>query len=164
MVAVVGLTGIPLITEQQPPSPDGETNGLIVSTNGPSCVDTITDSDGGWVHVVADGNQYDVTFNLTVSHDSRERVSTDLASDGSGVYELQFVTDSNRTTAREETQSRETTQSCSTGTKLVGAVSLPTEFERLDVTVNDNRVATFERVGTFPTLRELPNPVSTTSE
>lgn len=146
---------------------DGEPNtasdapdpGLATASSGPTCLNESIKPHGGWVHTVAHDDRYDVTFNATIAHDRSEAVDVNLSDTGFGVYEIQFET--HERTSTSATTNVTQTEDCETGTTITAGGSIPSEFKSIRVTVNGEVIQTVEKDGTFPVLRQLPNPIET---
>lgn len=121
----------------------------VLSKAGPSEFSDSDDGHSGWVHTVAHGETYDVTFDVRICHDSRDAIEVDLFERASDEYALSFDTGGG---AHRESD-------CNFGTHVTGSGSIPTDFESLSVTVNDEPLQTMNRDGTLPRLQPLPDPI-----
>lgn len=129
--------------------------GVSYSAGGARCHDDVDRATVGWVHTVAHGERYDVTFDAILGHETGEEVSVELTHVAANDYELAFSSPSQATT--EKTTDRDTR--CLFGTRVTGGGTVPTDFETLRVTGGGERLLTIEREGTTPTLHRLPTPV-----
>ncbi|WP_440009238.1 hypothetical protein [Halomicrococcus sp. SG-WS-1] len=146
------------------PTTPSDTLPLVVSSSGTDCLNDTVEQNGGWIHIVADGEQSDLTYNMTIAHGQNESIDTQkslkLTKVRDGVYALRITTQQQPSDAR---QSKTLTHSgCKTGTEITGAGELPNSWETLRVTVNGTPIRTVHNEGTMPQLRRLPNPINTT--
>lgn len=133
------------------PPEDTDARGLALSKSRGSELSESDDVHSGWVHVVADGETYDVTFDLRVCHGRQEEATVGLEQRVTNEYALEF-----ETTGEADGES-----DCEYGTRITGGGTLPTEFEMLRVTANGRTLQTLENEGTMPRLRPLPDPLET---
>lgn len=120
-----------------------------LSKGGPSEFSNSDDVHSGWVHTVADGETYDVTFDVRICHDSREEVEVELYRRATGEYALSFTTDGGPHGESD----------CNFGTQINGSGSIPTDFESLSIDANGGNLRTVDREGTFAALHPLPDPI-----
>lgn len=146
--------------------PTGETStdsrddslGLAGANSGPGPLADGEDVHSGWVHVVAHGETYDVTFDARICHGVDERGTVDLTRDIANSYLLTFGTE-----ASPETRSRAAPSDggsdCDFGTRITGGGRIPTDFEELRVTAGSDTIQTVLEEGTMPIMRPLPDPI-----
>lgn len=140
---------------------ENDTNdlGLAISSSGPKCLHREDDIQSGWVHTVADGETYDMTFDVRISHGQGEEVEADLTTvSNSTEYVLGFAIEKQPEESSEQKQPISESD-CDPGTRLKGGGNIPDDFEMLRVSVNDRTLTTIEREGTFGTLHPLPDPI-----
>lgn len=152
LIGTAGVTSLAGCQSNIPGQSDGtsgttDTLGLSLSKGGPS--ELSDDVHSGWVHLVAHGESYDVTFDARVCHRLQDEVEVELSERTTGEYTLAFTTDGG-------THSE---SNCDFGTRIKGGGTIPSDFELLAVTLNGEPVQTVEREGTLPTLRPLPDPI-----
>lgn len=117
---------------------------LSVGTSGPTCLDAPNET--GWVHLVADGESFDVTFDLAVAG---ANPSVSLERTGPATYTL-AVTASEWDTGGD----------CRSVRRVTGGGSVPSSFETLRVTVDGAQIAVFDDDTTMPRLQPVPTPLS----
>lgn len=129
---------------------------LVWGTGGPGCFDAPT-PNAGWVHEVAAGESYAVTLNATVVHERGERVEPNATEWADGRYrlDLRTVPDDGRA---------KTPENCRAASSLRIGMSLPTDYERLEIAVNGRTLRTIERENTVADLYQLPNPIDATAD
>ena len=128
----------------------GNSNHLgALSKAGPSEFSDSEDVHSGWLHTVAHGETYDVTFDARICHGSGDAVEVDLFERASDEYALSFTTSGGPHRKSD----------CNFGTRLTGSGTIPTDFESITVAVNDETLLTANREGTFPRLHPLPDPI-----
>lgn len=155
--AVGSTVGGELVAPNSGNSDSMGVTGLTVSSSGPACVDKLVEENGGWVHTVASGRYYSVTFNGTITHNRTETVTVNLTDSSSGIYELQITTRRSENTSNKVNS---TASHCQLATRITGGGAVPTDIEALRVTLNNNTIEEIRIEQTFPTLRRLPNPIS----
>lgn len=136
-------------SRDDPDTPDGISRLGAVSKAGPSEFSDSDDVHAGWVHTVAHGETYDLTFDVRVCHGRQDAVEVDLSGGRTGEYALSFETDGGTPTE----------SNCGFGTRVTGSGLLPTDFESLTVDANGETLRTMQRDGTLPSLRPLPDPI-----
>jgi len=151
--SAVSLTGCQTSSAQRGNDPPNATDarGLALAKSSGSAVSESDDVHSGWVHAVADGETYDVTFDLRVCHGRETEVTADLSGGPTNEYVLSFDT----------TGSTDGETDCDYGTRIKGGGTLPTDFETLRVTANGRTLQTLDNEGTMPRLRPLPDPLET---
>lgn len=154
---VVGGTAVGPLTSSSPEISDSNSvTGITVSSSGPACVDQLVEENTGWVHTVASGRYYSITFNTTIRHNRTNEVMVNLTGSGSGIYELRIRTQKQQNISKKASS---VTSSCQTATRVTGGGAVPTDIEVLRVTVNNKTIQRINIEQTFPTLRRLPNPI-----
>ena len=148
LTAVSGLGG----PVQAGPDPDDPPTS--VSLAGPSCFDGEVNPNAGWLHEVATGNAYAVTLNATVVHGAGTEVEASVNRRSGNEYELALRT-VERTPERPLDCER-------VRTRLEMAVSLPTSYERIVVTMDGRELVNARRTDTTADLYRLPNPANAT--
>ncbi|MEF8790030.1 MAG: hypothetical protein V5A61_07885 [Haloarculaceae archaeon] len=149
VTAVPGLAGGPV---EMPPDPDNPPTST--ASAGPGCYDGTVTPNAGWVHEVATGNAYAVTLNATVVHDAGTEVRADVSRRSGNEYELALRTVS---------VTPERALDCErVRTRFEMAVSLPTTYEGVVVTVDGRELVDARRTDTTADLYPLPNPVNAT--
>lgn len=116
----------------------------------------------GWVHVVAHGETYDLTFDVRLCHERGREVTVDLYGLPGADYDLEFATGASET--RATTPESAAVSNCEFGTRINGSSTLSLEFERLRVTANRRVLQTIEREGTTAVMRPLPDPIDARSD
>jgi len=161
--AVVALAGCAESSESSTSTPsdrdrvtaNGESLGLAHTKSSASYP-----SDGevhsGWVHIVSDGESADLTFDARFC-ESLGAVEPALLDATNDEYVLRFEVSGEF--AGEAPTGTVEASSCSRVTRLVGGANVPSDWERLAVTVNDVEIQSVERSGTTPELRPLPDPM-----
>lgn len=139
-----------------PPSNGSDGVPMTLSSSGPGCFEGPT-PNAGWVHEVAAGESYAVTLNATVLHDRGTEVRPNVSEWSPRRFRLDFRTVSDEGEDPKEPQGR-----CRVATEFRLGLSLPTDYERLDIAVNGRTVRTVEREDTTADLYRLPNPVNAT--
>lgn len=124
-----------------------DTLGLGLSKSGPS--ELSDDAHSGWVHLVAHGETYDVTFDVQVCHGTQDEVKVELEESETDEYALVFTTNGGT----------RSDSNCDFGTRIKGGGRIPTDFELLTVVLNGETIQTVKKDGTLPTLHPLPNPI-----
>lgn len=112
--------------------------------------------NSGWVHVVADGESADLTFDARLC--TSRSVEVILADPPASDYTLEFETDGGAKPVT--TTPSADAHRCGAGTHVVGGANLPSDWGELRVLVNGYEVRTVERSGTAPELRRLPDPIA----
>ncbi|WP_265110028.1 hypothetical protein [Halosolutus halophilus] len=136
-------------------APDPENPPTSISSAGPSCYNGSATPNAGWVHEVAAGRSYAVTLNATVVHDAGTEVTAEVIPRANGEYELAF---------RTVEHTAEKSLDCERfRTRFEMGVSLPIDYERVVVTVNDRVLVDATRDDTTADLYPLPSPVNATS-
>lgn len=149
--SVPGLQGGPAES-----GPDPENPPYTTASGGPSCFEGDVNPGAGWVHEVAVGSSYAVTLNASVVHEAGTEVEAEVLPRPGDTYELALGTSA--TTA-------ERPQSCDrVRTSLEMAVSLPTSYRQLVVTMNGRDLLRATRDDTTGDLYRLPNPVNATAQ
>lgn len=147
--AVPGLAGGPVETGPDPGNPPTST-----ASAGPSCYDGTANPNAGWVHEVGAGNAYVVTLNATVVHDSGTEIRADVNPRNGNEYELAL-----RTVAVTPERALDCER---VRTTFAMGVSLPTDYERLVVTLDGRELVDARRTDTTADLYPLPNPLNAT--
>ena len=146
MTALPGPAGGPSETGPDPADPPYTT-----ARAGPTCVDGGANPEAGWVHEVAVGDAYAVTLNATVVHDAGTELRASVVPRRGGAYELALGTAS---------VTPERSVECPrVRTDFEMAVSLPTSYRELRVTLNGRTLVRATRDDTTADLYPLPNPV-----
>lgn len=159
VAALAGCQGVIGFQDAEPPHDSADTLGLAIAKSGPSCLSTTEDAHSGWVHTVANGRTYAVTFDIRVSHARGGAVTMDLTSTPlPGEYILAIMTANQGEDTRKPIVPPNDPD-CDVGTRVIGGGSVPLNFETLRVTMNGKTIQTVEREGTFPKLTPLPNPI-----
>jgi hypothetical protein len=109
--------------------------------------------NAGWVHVVANGETYAVTLNVTVVHDAGD-VETDVFRRPTGEYELAL------TTTGSPNDRKGGGTACRAATSLDLATGLP--YPEFVVTLDGRQVLTVEQDETVANLYPLPEPLNAT--
>lgn len=138
---------------------NADVRSLTLSKSGPGTLADASDVHSGWVHVVAHGETYDVTFDVRISHDRTEEAEVSLRGFPGGEYDLELATSEASETpklAKPDAGGRQF------GTRITGSGTLPIDFESLRVTANGETLRTVENEGTMPVMRPLPDPVEPT--
>lgn len=135
-------------------SPDPEAPPYSLSYGGSRCLADEVKPNGGWVHEVAVGYSYAITVNATIPHDRGETVAANVGQVVPGTYEIAFRTGDGGGNA-----SKTPSAGCRVGTTVDLAASLPTEYERVDVTMDGRTVLAVENEDTAADLYRLPNPI-----
>jgi hypothetical protein len=144
--------------ESAGPTESKDALGLALAKSGPGSLAESDEVHSGWVHVVAHGETYDVTFDVRVCHRRGEVVTIDLGHAIGGEYVLAIAT-GEATDTRKTTSDPDTGSGCDFGTRIKGGGRLPNDFETLRVTADGRTIQTVENEGTVPILRPLPDPV-----
>lgn len=129
------------------PSTETDTLGLSLSKSGPG--ELSDDVHSGWVHLVAHGETYDVTFDARVCHRQQDEVEVEIYESDPDEYTLAFTTDGGTHSESD----------CDFGTRIKGGSTIPSDFELLAVSLNGETIQAVEKDGTLPTLRPLPDPI-----
>jgi hypothetical protein len=135
------LNGVPDVSGQDDETTNttdssDSTNFLgALSKGGPSKFSDSNDVRSGWVHTVANGETYGVTFDVRICHNDKDEVKVELYKRTTGEYALSFTT--NGGTHGES--------DCSFGTRITGSGSIPTDFESLNIDVNGGTLETIEK-------------------
>lgn len=127
---------------------------------------SLADSDevhSGWVHVVAHGETYDLTFDVRSCHEPGREVTIDLHGIPGGEYDLGFATTEASKTGATTTEA-DADSDCAFGTRINGSGTLPLEFEKLRITADGRTVQTVEKEGTMAVMRPLPDPIDVRSD
>lgn len=133
--------------------------GLAISNSGSGCLSQWDDELSGWVHTVAHGESYDITFDLRISHNRGDEINADLTkAEKSDGYLLQFTIDNSTGTPDKRTQSINDSD-CNLGTRIKGGGSIPLDFNILYINVNGDNIKTIDRKGSFAAIHTLPDPV-----
>lgn len=136
--------------------PDPENPPYTTASGGPSCFEGDVNPESGWVHEVAVGTSYAVTLNASVVHQAGTEVEADVVPRAGDGYELALETIPN---------TADRPQSCEqVRTSLDMAVSLPTSYRQLVVTVNGRDLLRATRDDTTADLYRLPTPVNATMQ
>lgn len=130
-------------------SSDGTDYLGALSKAGPGGFSNSDDGRSGWVHTVANGETYAVTFDVRICHESQSEVAVELYKSATGEYTLSFATNGGPHSESD----------CNFGTHLNGSGSIPTDFESLNVDVNGETLRNAKREGTFARLHPLPDPI-----
>lgn len=126
----------------------GDDNYLgTLAKGGPGEFSESEDVHSGWVHTVADGETYDVTFDVRICH--QDEVEVEFYKRESDKYTLSFSTDGGTPSKSD----------CDFGTQITGSGSIPTDFGSLNVDVNGETLRRIKREGTLPSLHPLPDPI-----
>lgn len=136
-------------SQEGTPADDSDTLGLTLSKSGPGRLADSGEVHSGWVHVVAHGQTYDVTFDARICHGHQDEVEVDLTDGMSDVYALEFSTNGEIDDDSE----------CNYGTRIVGSSTIPTDFDSLRIKVNGRTIQTVEKESTTAILRPLPDPI-----
>lgn len=109
----------------------------------------------GWIGQLADDDERYVLVNVTFVHETAGLdLSYDLAEVSQGTY--RFAITSTPTTAKGEPPS-----DCQPRTTLQASISLPDDFDTLEITRDGDRITTVRNTGeSFPSFRVLPNSSS----
>lgn len=154
--AVVGPAIGPLVPgdagADRGPAPESPPYSL--SYGGSQCLADAVRPNGGWVHEMAAGYSYAITVNATIPHGRGETVAANVSRTAPGAYEIALGADDGGANA-----SKTPSAGCRVGTTVDLAASLPTEYDRVDVTVDGRTVLTVENEDTVADLYRLPNPV-----
>jgi len=151
ITAVPGLAGGPTQTGPDPSNPP-----FTTASGGPSCFDGTVAPGAGWVHEVAVGESYAVTLNASVVHDAGTEVEADVVPRADDSYELALRT---RPVTPERPIRCERVH-----TTFEMAVSLPTSYRELVVTMNGRELVRATREDTTGDLYRLPNPLNATEQ
>ena len=166
LLRTLGATGIAPLAgcvtlatgDDEPPteqSTDGVAQPLLYSTGGSGWLPDPDSTETGWVHTVAHGKRYDVTFAVPLARDTNQEASVSLTHAGADDYELTF-------SAGDQESDRENTPRDTDsvpGTHVRGGGSIPADFASLRIVAGDEPVRTIRRDGTFPKLHRLPTPI-----
>lgn len=137
--------GAPLQSEEEP------THQTSYSSAGPSCYDE-TQTNSGWLHVMANGESWAITLETTILHPKDEVVEFEITERPTGTYEIAFVTvESDSTTKRSDKE-------CRTATTFTVATSL--ERPDFDVTFDGRTIHSVNQDDTMPELYQLPHPLN----
>lgn len=164
-LALAGCLGQVVDQEGQPSEAyePGEEMGHVASSSGPHCLEDDPGGEGatGWIHTVASGDAYHVTWDLRIEHERSETIESRLSSRPGDEYELAFFDAAVGATGADSNGESVplSEEDCPVGTRLRGGGSVPSDFERLTLLVYDVEIVVLERAGTVPTLRELPDPI-----
>ncbi|MFC5970559.1 hypothetical protein ACFPYI_04370 [Halomarina salina] len=109
----------------------------------------------GWVHIVADGESADLTFDARLC--TSQSVEVTLTNPVSTEYRLNVATESESSPVSSTPSSE--TPTCGTGTHITGSANVPNDWEELPVTVNGYEIQRLERSGTTGRLWQLPDPI-----
>lgn len=140
-----------------------DTRPLTLSKSGPSDLAESSEVYSGWVHVVAHGETYDLTFDVRLCHERGEEVAVNLHGLSGGDYDLDFDTTGSTETRKTPTDSNAVSH-CGFGTRITGSGTLPQDFQSLRVTANGRTLQTLENEGTMPVMRPLPDPIDARDE
>lgn len=130
-------------------SSDGTNYLGALSKGSPGEFSNLDDGRSGWVHTVAHGETYGVTFDARICHDAGDEVKVELSEQVSGEYTLSFTTGGGTHGG----------SGCNFGTRVNGGGSIPTDFQSLNVDVNGETLETVQREGTMASLQPLPDPI-----
>ncbi|WP_169331926.1 hypothetical protein [Natrialba magadii] len=110
------------------------------------------ESPDEWIHIVSYDSEFVVTFDITLCNKETDSISTDLVESSGNEYILNFVSDSVSDT------------SCDTGTRVRGGSTLPNDFDRIHIDINEERIMSIEQRESLPNLHEIPNRRSDSEE
>lgn len=139
-------------------APDPESPPYSMSSSGANCLDVRPHA--GWVHEVAVGDSFAVTLNTTVVHDRGQRVSANVSRVAPGAYRIDLQTVPEETRTSDEDQGKSPPEGCQMATDVRLGTSLPTDYQRFEVTVDGRTLLTVENEDTTADLYQLPNPVN----
>lgn len=111
----------------------------------------------GWIHIVADGESADLTFDARFCSKLGD-VSPVLVSSGGDEYILRFEVDA-EVSGKSVATPEEGDRNCSQVKRISGGTNVPSEWDVLRVQVDGTTVLKVERAGTFPAWRPLPDPI-----
>lgn len=158
-LAIGGVVGAVVSPQRAPPADKASTSdGLLVGSTGQYCLGNTSEYDG-WLYTVADGRGYDVSFNVTVVHGTGTSVNWSVES----MPNDRYVIDLRTQPASHETPSGGGTN-CTVGTTVVGTTEIPANYTTVRIAIDGRPIATVDRDGTLPELREIGTAVSTASE
>lgn len=162
--AATGVTALTGCAEQLSPG-DATTSSAGASDPGVAVVKTTGSLPpsktvhSGWIHLVADGTGFDMTFDVRICHGFDAGVEASLDDRRSGRYEVTFS--KTQRTDNSKTPPAQTDQSgCEYGTRINGSATLPKDLDVLTVTSNGDQLLEFEKEGGTGEMRPLPDPLS----
>ncbi len=129
---------------------------LTLSKGGPGTLADASEVHSGWVHLVAHGDAYDLTFDVRIEHGWTEEVQVSLRGIPGGEYDLAFGT----TEASGTPSGSADADDRAFGTRVRGSGTLPTDFESLRVTAGGETLRTVDNERTMPVMRPLPDPIA----
>jgi hypothetical protein len=147
--AVPGLSGGPVET-----GPDPENPPFTTSSGGPSCFGGEVNPAAGWLHEVAVGDAYALSLNVSVLHEPGTELRGTVTPRRGNEYELALQTVSVTPERSFECDRVRTT--------FEMAVSLPTSYQRVRVTMNGRELVEATRDDTTADLYPLSNPLNAT--
>lgn len=136
--AVLGVTVLSPTGLSPPPDPESPPWSYSVGTG---CVPAER-VDAGWLVAMTSGNVRAVTFNLTVAHDADETVEASLRRGAPGSYVIEVDAVS---TVEEKPG---VPDDCISGSTIQGGVSLPADYEELEIVYGGDVVRTVRNDGT----------------
>ena len=113
----------------------------------------------GWVHIVADGDSFDLTYDVRLCEIGGEEVEPTLARTDPDEYTL-ALTLKPESSGEIDTEVSVSESECSYGTRITGGANVPNDWERLEVVIIGKHIRTIKREGTLPKIRPLPDPIS----
>jgi hypothetical protein len=132
--AVVGVTALAPADTTPPPDPE---NPPWSYSSGTGCVPDAT-VGSGWLVATTLDDARAVTFNLTVAHDADEEVTVDLRRSAPGDYVVEVET-------VETTEEKpDPPADCIHGSTLQGGVSLPVDYDEVEVVYGGTTLRTVE--------------------
>jgi hypothetical protein len=145
-------------TTTDTPNAAEDSPGLAFSKSGPGQLAESDEVHSGWVHVVAHGETYDLTFDVRICHGRGSIATAELDSSTAGEYVLGFSTMSATETNSASTDSTPGSD-CDFGTRMVGSGRLPGDVETLEVRNTYGIIQPVVIEGTTPIMRPLSDPV-----
>jgi hypothetical protein len=149
VIGGITVSAVPLSAPSQ--STEAPSHQTSYSNTGPSCYDG-NQSNSGWLHVMANGERWAITFDTTILHPEKKEVNLDVFERPTGTYEFAFkIVESDSTPEPRD-------EDCRIATTL----TVVTALEKPDfvVTVDDRTVQSVDQEDTMPELYQLPNPIN----
>lgn len=142
-----------VVSEPEPEDSDPEP-GLVWSSAGPNCLESVTTEDGGWVHAVTGAEEQVLTLDLSVAHERNETVAAAIEEHEEGVATLAL-----ERVDFEDPDHPWEDEDCPVGTGLQVTATLPLDTERVEVTFEGEPLEELDRTETLSVMQPLEHPV-----
>lgn len=160
VACLFGISGC-VETSATASSPQRETHTADVELTTVKGTGELADSEdvhSGWIHLVRDGERYDFTFDVRVTHGPKTNARVNLSQNGSGTYELSLIGVEEQ--SDQSMSAKPNSESQDYGTRIRGSASLAGSLDLLTVVSQNEELVKLDKQGGVGEMRQLPDPVS----